>query len=65
MLIAFLALIALVNGGFGWVHAFIAWVPASLQQHSRRDFCAGRVAAGRRLERLRQPSAICWARAWC
>jgi concentrative nucleoside transporter, CNT family len=32
MLIAFLALIALVNGGFGWVHARVPWVPASLQQ---------------------------------
>jgi CNT family concentrative nucleoside transporter len=32
MLIAFLALIAMVNGGFGWVHAHIAWVPESLQQ---------------------------------
>src|SRR3954452_5421724 len=32
MLIAFLALIAMINGGFGWVHAYIAWFPASLQQ---------------------------------
>jgi CNT family concentrative nucleoside transporter len=32
MLIAFLALIAMVNGGFGWVHAHIGWFPASLQQ---------------------------------
>jgi len=32
MLIAFLALIALINGGFGWLHAHVAWVPASLQQ---------------------------------
>ncbi len=32
MLIAFLALIALVNGGLEWVHSFIRWVPASLQQ---------------------------------
>lgn len=32
MLIAFLALIALVNGGLGWVHSFIPWMPASLQQ---------------------------------
>jgi CNT family concentrative nucleoside transporter len=32
MLIAFLALIAMVNGGFGWVHAHFAWFPASLQQ---------------------------------
>src|SRR5947209_13441660 len=32
MLIAFLALIALVNGGLGWLHEHIHWVPASLQQ---------------------------------
>jgi concentrative nucleoside transporter, CNT family len=32
MLIAFLALIAMINGGFGWVHARVDWVPASLQQ---------------------------------
>jgi len=32
MIIAFLALVALVNGGLGWVHAQVYWVPASLQQ---------------------------------
>jgi concentrative nucleoside transporter, CNT family len=32
MLIAFLALIALINGGFGWLHAHVNWVPGSLQQ---------------------------------
>jgi CNT family concentrative nucleoside transporter len=32
MLIAFLALIAMVNGGLAWTHSHIAWVPASLQQ---------------------------------
>ncbi|HEX4809014.1 MAG TPA: nucleoside transporter C-terminal domain-containing protein [Bryobacteraceae bacterium] len=32
MLIAFLALIALVNGGLGWLHSFIRWMPTSLQQ---------------------------------
>jgi CNT family concentrative nucleoside transporter len=32
MLIAFLALIAMVNGGFGWLHAHVHWIPASLQQ---------------------------------
>jgi CNT family concentrative nucleoside transporter len=32
MLIAFLALIAMVNGGLGWVHSFIRWMPTSLQQ---------------------------------
>ena len=32
MLIAFLALIAMINGGFGWIHAHLGWFPASLQQ---------------------------------
>jgi CNT family concentrative nucleoside transporter len=32
MLIAFLALIALVNGMLGWVHAHVAFVPGTLQQ---------------------------------
>jgi CNT family concentrative nucleoside transporter len=31
MLISFIALIALVNGAFGWVHGFIPWFPATLQ----------------------------------
>ena len=31
MLIAFLALIALLNGIMGWVHGWVAWFPASLQ----------------------------------
>jgi concentrative nucleoside transporter, CNT family len=31
MLIAFLALIALLNGIMGWVHGYLAWFPASLQ----------------------------------
>src|SRR5882724_739787 len=32
MLIAFLALIAMVNGGLGFAHEHFAWIPASLQQ---------------------------------
>jgi CNT family concentrative nucleoside transporter len=32
MLIAFLALIALVNGGLGWLHGHLHLIPASLQQ---------------------------------
>jgi CNT family concentrative nucleoside transporter len=32
MLIAFLSLIALVNGIFGWAHGYAAWIPASMQQ---------------------------------
>jgi len=32
MLIAFLALIAMVNGCLGWLHLHFGWVPASMQQ---------------------------------
>jgi len=32
MLIAFLALIAMVNGGFAKIHSFVGWFPASMQQ---------------------------------
>lgn len=32
MLIAFLALIALVNGGLGWAHSLAGWIPESLQK---------------------------------
>ena len=31
MLISFIALIALLNGGFGWVHSYVAWFPDSIQ----------------------------------
>ena len=31
MLISFIALIALLNGGMGWVHSLVAWFPADLQ----------------------------------
>jgi CNT family concentrative nucleoside transporter len=31
MLIAFVALVALLNGGFGWVHVRLEWFPESLQ----------------------------------
>ncbi|HKE89215.1 MAG TPA: NupC/NupG family nucleoside CNT transporter, partial [Gemmatimonadales bacterium] len=31
MLISFIALIALLNGGFGWVHRHVAWFPDSIQ----------------------------------
>ena len=31
MLVSFIALIALANGGFGWVHGHVAWFPASIQ----------------------------------
>lgn len=31
MLIAFVALVALLNGGFGWVHGRLDWFPQSLQ----------------------------------
>jgi CNT family concentrative nucleoside transporter len=31
MLISFIAIIALINGGFGWVHSQVPWFPASIQ----------------------------------
>ena len=31
MLISFIALIALVNGAFGWIHTYVTWFPGSLQ----------------------------------
>jgi CNT family concentrative nucleoside transporter len=31
MLIAFIALVALINGIFGWVHGYAGWFPANLQ----------------------------------
>jgi CNT family concentrative nucleoside transporter len=31
MLVSFIALIALANGGFGWVHTHVAWFPANIQ----------------------------------
>ncbi|HEV8401085.1 MAG TPA: NupC/NupG family nucleoside CNT transporter [Gemmatimonadales bacterium] len=31
MLISFIAIIALVNGLFGWVHSYLDWFPSSLQ----------------------------------
>jgi CNT family concentrative nucleoside transporter len=31
MLVSFIALVALVNGGFGWVHERAAWFPANIQ----------------------------------
>jgi CNT family concentrative nucleoside transporter len=31
MLVSFIALVALVNGAFGWIHGQVAWFPRSLQ----------------------------------
>jgi CNT family concentrative nucleoside transporter len=31
MLVSFIALVALVNGGFGWVHGRVAWFPENVQ----------------------------------
>src|SRR5256886_6667530 len=31
MLISFIALIALVNGAFGWIHSFLPWFPETIQ----------------------------------
>jgi len=31
MLVSFIALIALANGGFAWVHSQVSWFPANIQ----------------------------------
>src|SRR5439155_1062169 len=31
MLVSFVALVALVNGAFGWVHGYVAWFPENIQ----------------------------------
>ncbi len=31
MLISFIALVALLNGGFGWLHGVVSWFPADIQ----------------------------------
>jgi CNT family concentrative nucleoside transporter len=31
MLVSFIALIALANGGFAWVHSHVSWFPANIQ----------------------------------
>ena len=67
MLIAFLALIAMVNGILGWAAQLplLGWLPRIAGADFRHRLRAGRLAAGRAVERLRPPSATCWARAWC
>ena len=67
MLIAFLALIALVNGLLGWVHALpgFGWLPASLQEIFGMHLRADGMADGRVPGRIARRSAICSARGWC
>src|SRR5437899_2225330 len=31
MLVSFIALVALLNGAFGWVHGYVAWFPETIQ----------------------------------
>ena len=31
MLVSFIALVALLNGAFGWVHGYVTWFPESIQ----------------------------------
>ena len=53
MLIAFLALIAMVNGMLGWVHTLprLGWLPASHAADLRHGVRSGRLAAGRAVGR--------------
>ena len=65
MLVSFIALVALLNGGFGVVHGWLPWFPADLQTVLGLDLPAGGVPDGRALARQRRPSAACSAPAWC
>ncbi len=64
MLIAFLALIALVDGIFGWAHGLAGWIPGFHGAVVRNGFRADGVAARRFLERLRDDRTDCSASAW-
>src|SRR2546426_4555569 len=35
MLVSFIALVALANGAFGWVHGYVAWFPAKDRKSTR------------------------------
>ena len=65
MLIAFLALIAMVNGGLGWVHGYVALRPRNSAKNPRFPLCAHRLGIWASAGTIAPPSATCWARAWC
>ena len=64
MLIAFLALIAMLNGGFGKVHGWLPWFPESMQQVFGMDFRAGGMAARACRGAIARRSGSCWASGW-
>ena len=64
MLIAFLALIAMVNGILGWIHGYLPFVPESLQKILAFVFAPIAWLLGVSWKDA-PPSATCWARAWC
>ena len=65
MLISFIALIALVNGGMGWLHSLVAWFPSSLQEVLVVGRPPGGLGDGRVVEGQCGTSAACSARAPC
>ena len=60
MLIAFLALVAMVNGGMGWVHALYQLVPGLAAAIAVAGLRPDRLAIRRRLERLRDGRRPAW-----
>ena len=65
MLISFIAIVALINGGFGWVHGVVAWFPDEPPDRARLDRAAGRLGDGRVRGTTAARSAACSARARC
>ena len=51
MLVAFVALVALLNGGFGAIHGLLPWFPANLQTRFGMDLPADRLGDGRAVAR--------------
>ena len=54
MLVSFIALVALVNGGFGLIHGWLPWFPADLQTVLGWIFRPDGVGHGRALARQRR-----------
>ena len=65
MLVSFVALVALLNGGFGAVHRYVDVVPRQPADGARLDLPADRVGDGRARGTTAARSAACSAPAWC
>ena len=65
MLVSFIALVALLNGGFGLVHGWLPLVPARPPDGAGLGLPPRGVAHGRAVARQRRHRRACSAPAWC